>query len=188
MKIELTIPRRAFVSLAHIVSKDRTRYMLNGFNVRSLSGYVVITACNGVHLVSIQLSPTSESFDVTLPFFIPKGVLGNCMVDIDTEANEATYREADCKIVRNLLDGIYPNFLKAVPALVKHTGEIAFNIGKLNTILDSALAYSPKGNVFIAPNEKDAATVAITDSPEWFGLLMPIHHVQKVETPKWLIP
>jgi len=189
MKIDLTIPRRVLQSLAKIASKDAIRYILNGFNVRSLNGFKVMTATNGVHLVSIQLDfHNGEDFDIILPAFLPPPSRVDYVVEVDTETKTATYLHPGYTTVHKLIDGNYPNFLHCVPSETSGQGKIVFNLSKIELIIASAKLYSPKGSIFITPNQTNAAVVAITDSPEWFGMLMPINHQSSIDIPAWIKP
>lgn len=186
MKLHLQIERRMLQSLAKIASKDASRYILQGFNVKSLNGFTVITACNGVHLVSIKLNATNEEFDFIIPSYIPPASKVGCFIEVDTDVKTVTYHQGECDVVYQLIDGKYPDFTKVVPPAATGTGSIVFNISKIEIILASALAYNPKASVFITPNDKNAAIIALADCPEWFGLLMPITHHQEIKVPTWI--
>lgn len=188
MKLHLQIERRVLQSLAKIASKDQTRYILQGFNVRSLNGFTVITACNGVHLVSVQLNPTSEEFNFNLPSYIPPPSKSGCLIEVDTESQTAIYHQSSCDVAFKLIDGKYPEFTNVVPKVISGQGKIVFNLTKIDLMLSSALAYKPKASVFVTPNGTDAAIIALADCPEWFGLLMPINHQPDIDIPSWIKP
>jgi DNA polymerase III sliding clamp (beta) subunit (PCNA family) len=186
MKLHLQIERRVLQSLEKVVSKDPVRYVLQGFNIRSLNGFTVITACNGTHLVSIQLATTSEEFDFILPSYIPPTSKLGCLMEVDTDAKTVTYHQSKCDVVYKLIDGKYPEYTKVVPQVVTGTGSIVFNISKIELILSAALVYNTKASVFITPNDKNAAIIALGECPEWFGLLMPIMNVTEIKIPTWI--
>ena len=91
MNIEISIEPRIIAALKHIVSKDETRYILQGINLRSLDGKATFTATNGRALASIQAEISiPDDLNIILPARIPNRLNS---IQINTDSNKITYVE-----------------------------------------------------------------------------------------------
>ena len=187
MKIELTIPRRAMLSAQKAISKDETRYVLTGFNLRSLNGFAVLAATDGKQLISIQICPTQQEFNVILPNFIPQSGSIDPWAEIDTETGRVKWITADRETSFRLIDGKYPDYPTVFMDVVSQQGLVCLNTRLFRSIMSSAEAYAPKEALFVTPNQQNAAVFAISNCPEWYGLLMPVRDVG-FTPPTWLKP
>lgn len=185
MKIITEIGWNVFASLKKVASKDEARYTLYGFNLRSLNGFIVATATDGIGLVSIRLGLwTGDDFNVVLPPFVPSRSKVLTCVEIDTDVKQVLYKQSSHNEIYKLIDGQFPNFTHVTDIALTGNGKLTFNISKISTLIDAAKIYAPNENLFISPNDTNASLAAISRCPEWFGMLMPVS--TEVSIPTWL--
>lgn len=188
MNIEITIEPRIIAALKHIVSKDETRYVLQGINLRCLDGKATFTATNGRSLASIQSDvQITEDLDVVLPTRVPHKLN---QITIDTDSNKITYVEPGQELTLKLIDGKYPNFLSVIPEVAKEPRHSTFGVHQLEEIMACAKAYAKKtklsddAGLYCLPQGAGPSIFALGGYPEWFAMLMP----RKTEPtiPNWL--
>lgn len=188
MNIEITIEPRIIAALKHVVSKDDTRYILQGINLRSLDGKATFTATNGRALASIQaeiLIP--DDLNIILPARIPNRLNS---IQIDTESGKVTYVEPGQEITLKLIDGKYPNFLSVIPEQTTEAKHATFGVHHLEEIMACAKAYAKKtklsddAGLYCLPQGAGPSIFALGGHPEWFAMLMP--RTVEPTIPNWL--
>ena len=188
MNIEISIEPRIIAALKHIVSKDETRYVLQGINLRSLDGKATFTATNGRALASIQAEISiPDDLNIILPARIPNRLNS---IQINTDSGKVTYVELGAEITISLIDGKYPNFLSVIPEQTDEAKHATFGVHHLEEIMACAKAYAKKtklsddAGLYCLPQGAGPSIFALGGYPEWFAMLMP----RKTEPtiPNWL--
>lgn len=192
MNIEITIEPRIIAALKHIVSKDETRYILQGINLRKFDGRLTFTATNGRALASIQESLIGSSsipddLNVIIPTRIPHKLN---QITIDTDLHKITYVEPGQEITLKLIEGKYPNFLEVVPEKTTEAKHATFGVHHLEEIMACAKAYAKKtklsddAGLYCLPQGAGPSIFALGGHPEWFAMLMP--RTGEPTIPNWL--
>jgi len=192
MNIVITIEPRIIAALKHIVSKDETRYILQGINIRKLDGRLTFTATNGRSLASIQGSliesaSIPDDLNIIIPTRIPHKLN---QISIDTETHKITYVEPGQESTLKLIEGNYPNFLSVVPEAAKEPKHSTFGVHRLEEIMACAKAYAKKSKLhddaglYCLPQGKGPSIFALEGCPEWFAMLMPRNTEPTI--PNWL--
>lgn len=188
MNINISIEPRIIAALKHIVSKDETRYILQGINLRCLDGKATFTATNGRSLASIQSDvQITEDLDVVLPTRVPHKLN---QITIDTDSNKITYVEPGQEITLKLIEGRYPNFLSIIPESTSEPRHASFGVHHLEEIMACAKAYTKKSKLhddaglYCLPQGKGPSIFALEGHPEWFAMLMP--RTGEPTIPNWL--
>ena len=188
MNIEISIEPRIIAALKHVVSKDDTRYILQGINLRSLDGKATFTATNGRALASIQAEISiPDDLNIILPARIPNSLNS---IQINTDSGKVTYVEPGAEITIPLIDGKYPNFLSVIPEQTAEAKHATFGVHHLEEIMACAKAYAKKtklsddAGLYCLPQGAGPSIFALSGYPEWFAMLMP----RKAEPtiPNWL--
>lgn len=189
MKLDIKIEPRIIASLKHIVSKDETRYVLTGINLRCLDGKATFTATNGRSLASIQAQDITipDDLNIILPAHVAKG---EGLVQIDTDERKITYYESGRETTLRLIDAVYPNFLAVIPSKEEIGKPVTFGIHYLEAIIAAAKDYAKKSKLnddnglYCLPQDTGPSIFALEGCPEWFAMLMP----RKTEPtiPNWL--
>lgn len=192
MNIEISIEPRIIAALKHIVSKDETRYILQGINLRNFGGRLTFTATNGRALASIQgtmIEPSSipDDLNVIIPTRVPHELN---QITIDTDSHKITYVEPGQEITLKLIEGKYPDFPSCVPEQTTEAKHATFGVHHLEEIMACAKAYAKKNKLnndfglYCLPQGNEPSIFAIEGHPEWFAMLMP----RKTEPtiPNWL--
>ena len=184
MKIQEIIETKILRSVKHAISHDEARYVLTGINVRNLNGFMTFTATNGRYLISIQGPSVGDNdFNVIIPVVVPAGA--KVMMEIDTDSKTISYFSPR-KVTYELIDGTYPDFLSVIPKQEAALDAALINVSHLETFIKAAKAYKSDAGLFLSPQKRDANIIALHDCPEWFGLIMPMTGMTKIEIPAWL--
>ena len=192
MNIEISIEPRIISALKHVASKDETRYVLQGINLRKLDGKLTFTATNGRSLASIQgtvIESVSipDDLNVIIPTRIPHKLN---QITIDTDSHKITYVEPGQEITLKLIEGRYPNFLSVIPEQTSEAKHATFGVHHLEEIMACAKVYAKKtklsddAGLYCLPQGAGPSIFALGGYPEWFAMLMP----RKTEPtiPNWL--
>lgn len=192
MNIEISIEPRIIAALKHIASKDETRYVLQGINIRKLDGRLTFTATNGSSLASIQGTQIEsvsipDDLDIIIPTRIPHKLN---QINIDTDSHKITYLEPGQDITLKLIEGKYPNFLSVIPEQTTEAKHAPFGVHHLEEIMACAKAYAKRtklnddAGLYCLPQGKGPSIFALGGYPEWFAMLMP--RTGEPTIPNWL--
>jgi DNA polymerase-3 subunit beta len=110
----------ALASVAHAISKDDTRYYLNGINVGVTTGGSAVVATDGHRLAAVRASGDAYALGpaaVTLPDWAVKLLsrIGRDSGVVWVQGDTVRYHDPRCAVIAPLVDGAFPDWQQVVP-------------------------------------------------------------------------
>lgn len=179
------------------VSKEETRYYLNGFYVEPHpKGGALVIATDG-HLMAVfyDASGTCAKPGIVR---LNKDMLKACVAGdrILAMAGDVisvlASRNSDADLISRqrdaLIDGTFPDWRKCIPAAAAKRGTATFNaqlIRKFGVIARDGAKAEP---IKILTSDSSSPALVLTQRTDFVGVIMPMRAVESNDLPPWLAP
>lgn len=181
MKVEIPLK---YLKAARLFTADKdVRFCLKGVALKK--GYVAAT--NGVYVGAIRCSAVGDVSEIVIPnesldFLFKKAAKVNSadLVTVEWGPDRKGVLQIGSYIENfNGLDGVFPEFLRAIPKNNTATGHPQFDWDNFKPFQKAAVILGTKtdspGKALLIPNgDGDTARVILANHPEFLGAISPL--------------